>query len=189
VNKKRNVLGMKIVRRLVMFLLAFNHQGYANPPLKTVSSLDLHRYTGKWYEIARLPNRFQKQCASDVSATYDLLTSGDLAVVNTCLKENGQWSVAKGIAWFTEQPPGSKLKVSFVPWLKHFHLFGGDYWILDLDPGYQWSIVGSPDRKYLWILSRTPSLSAHDLSLLLQRAQDLGFDVTCLIRTPHTNNP
>ena len=185
-NKKRNILEMKIVRRLVMFLLAFNHQGYANPPLKTIPSLDVHRYTGTWYEIARLPNQFQKECIGHVSATYQVLASGELAVFNKCLKQSGKWSVAKGIAWFSEKPAGSKLKVSFVPLLKHLHLFSGDYWILDLDSDYHWSIVGSPDRKYLWILSRTPKLSSNEVKVLKQRAQALGFDISNLIITDHT---
>lgn len=143
--------------------------------------VDLTRYQGKWYEIARLPTRFQRDCASDVTAQYTLRNDGKIEVVNACREANGKLKGAKGVARLADkQGPNSKLKVRF------FLFFSGDYWILDLDDGYDWALVGTPDRRYLWILSRTPTLAPSICNQLLSKARELGFDVDRVIRTKQT---
>lgn len=147
-------------------------------PLETVPSVDLDRYYGRWYEIARLPNRFQAMCVSDTQATYRP-DGNTVAVLNQCRTATGL-EQAKGIAKVVAGSQGARLKVSF------FRPFYGDYWILDLDPDYRWVLVGEPGRQYAWILAREPTLDAATLTALLARAAELGFDRQAFILTPHT---
>jgi len=150
-----------------------------HPPLPTVQSVDLRRYYGTWYEIARLPNRFQSMCASDTQAAYR--PDGErVVVVNRCRTANGTLEQADGIARIVEGSQGAKLRVSF------FRPFYGDYWILALDPDYRWVLVGEPGRKYAWILAREPRLDEATLETLLTRAAALGFDRQAFLRTQHT---
>jgi apolipoprotein D and lipocalin family protein len=147
------------------------------PPVRTVPSVDLARYTGTWYEIARYQNRFQEGC-HDTTATYTLRPDGDIAVVNRCLKgTEGQVAEATGRAWLAEPRDTSRLKVTF------FWPFRGDYWIIDLGENYEYAVVGTPDREYLWILSRTPILTADTYAGILQRLERQGFDPTKLLKT------
>jgi apolipoprotein D and lipocalin family protein len=150
-----------------------------HPPLPTVQAVDLERYSGIWYEIARLPNSFQSMCASDIQATYQP-DGNAVAVLNQCRTENGKLEQASGIAKVVAGSHGAKLRVSF------FRPFYGDYWILELDPGYRWVLVGEPGRKYAWILAREPKLDAATREMLLSQAAALGFDRQAFIETPHT---
>lgn len=145
-------------------------------PLPTVSSVDLARYVGTWYEIARLPNRFQSMCVSDVRATYRR-EGDDIAVLNQCRTADGAIEQADGIAKTVAGSGNAKLRVSF------FRPFYGDYWILDLDPDYRWVLVGEPGRDYAWVLARTPALDAPTLDRLLAYAGSLGFDRQAFVRT------
>jgi apolipoprotein D and lipocalin family protein len=155
-----------------------------NLPLPVVPNVDLNRYQGKWYEIARLPARFEQQCVGDVTAEYARLKNGTVSVVNTCKNKDGHWEKSKGVAKLKDKNgPNSKLKVTF------FWPFYGDYWIVDLDPSYQWALVGTPNRRYLWILSRTPELPEATYQQLLSKARDLEFDVHPIIRTKQTPAP
>ncbi len=148
-------------------------------PLPTVAAVDLDRYAGTWYEIARLPNRFQARCVSDTQATYSL--AGDnVSVRNRCRIADGSFEQAEGIAKAMAGSGNAKLRVSF------FRPFYGDYWILDLDPDYRWVLVGEPGRDYAWILARTPALDAATVDRLLARAESLGFDRRAFVRTTHT---
>jgi apolipoprotein D and lipocalin family protein len=157
-------------------------------PLQVVPSVDLSRYVGTWYEIARLPNWFQKQCVGDVTATYTLLSDGTIKVVNRCSKENGQTVEAAGKAKVADKNgPNTKLKVRFAPAVLSFLPFvWGDYWIIDLAPEYSYAVVGDPDRKYLWVLSRTPVMDDSVLQGILDRVKQMGYDLSGLIRTMHT---
>lgn len=150
-----------------------------HPPLPTVQAVDLGRYYGTWYEIARLPNSFQARCASDTQALYRP-EGKEVAVVNRCRTADGAIEQADGIARVVADSHGAKLQVSF------FRPFYGDYWILALDPGYRWVLVGEPGRKYAWILARQPKLDEATLEALLNRAAALGFDRQAFLRTPHT---
>ncbi|MFH1573663.1 MAG: lipocalin family protein [Acidobacteriota bacterium] len=153
--------------------------------LVVVSSVDLSRYAGKWYEIARLPNRFQKDCAGDVTATYSLLEGDQLLVVNECRQEGGQNRRAEGKARLADKRgPNSKLKVRFAPsWLSWLPAVWGDYWIIDLSPDYSHAVVGTPDRKYLWILARTPQMDEALYQRIVEQTAARGFDVSRLVRT------
>jgi apolipoprotein D and lipocalin family protein len=153
--------------------------------LAVVPSVDLSRYTGKWYEIARLPNRFQKNCAGEVAATYSLLAGNQIKVVNECRRNNGQTMKAEGQARLANKSgPNSKLEVRFAPaWLSWLSAVWGDYWIIDLAADYSYSVVGTPDRKYLWILSRTPQMEAATYDQVVQQVATKGFAVGQLEKT------
>ncbi|HSJ82066.1 MAG TPA: lipocalin family protein [Thiobacillus sp.] len=150
-------------------------------PLPTVPAVDLGRYYGTWYEIVRLPNRFQAMCVSDIRATYHP-DGKDVRVVNECRTADGRIEQATGIAKRVEGSDGAKLRVSF------FRPFYGDYWILELDPDYRWVLVGEPGRNYAWVLAKEPVLDEATLEKLLARATALGFERQAFVRTPHTQS-
>lgn len=156
--------------------------------LVVVPTVDLNRYVGTWFEIARLPNWFQDKCVSDVTATYSLLDDGEIKVVNQCRQENGEITTAEGLARRAlEDGPNTKLKVRFAPAILSFLPFvWGDYWIIDLAPDYSYVVVGEPARKYLWVLSRSPMMDDHTLGEILERVKKQGFDLTSLMKTSHT---
>ena len=145
--------------------------------LEVVQSVDLTRYAGRWYEIARLPNSFQKKCVDTVSANYTLRSDGKIEVVNQCRKASGEFTTAKGKAKIVDKQTNAKLKVTF------FWPFYGDYWILDLGPDYEYAVVGEPDRKYLWILSRSQQMDEALYQELLQKMAGKGFDTQKMVRT------
>lgn len=152
-------------------------------PVRTVASVDLDRYLGEWFEIARVENRFQRRCAGDVRATYARRPDGRIDVVNRCRTDAGEIS-ANGVARIVDARTSAKLKVRFAPAALSFLPFvWGDYWILGLADDYSWAVVGSPDRKYLWILSRTPSLDAPRHAAALDAARRNGFDTARLAAT------
>lgn len=157
----------------------------ANEPasLKTVERVDLKRYAGKWHQIALLPNRFQAQCLSDTTATYSLQPDGKIEVKNRCRIEGGKTEEVIGVVKPSSgDTTGAKLKVRFAPaWLAWLPQVWGNYWVIDLDPDYQYAAVSEPDRKFLWILSRTPTMDAAKYSALLARLTAMGFDTTKLI--------
>ncbi len=152
-------------------------------PLTTVESVDLARYAGTWYEQARLPMWFQRHCV-DSTATYTSHADGRIAVHNECVTDKGTTDRADGMATVVDTTTHAKLAVTFDNWFAR--LIGpsreGNYWILRLDPDYQTAIVGTPDRRYLWILSRTPVLDEATYQSLVHRAEQLGFRVSDLIR-------
>jgi apolipoprotein D and lipocalin family protein len=158
-------------------LLAGATGGTRKDELEVVPSVDLSRYVGQWYEIARLPNRFEKKCADSVTATYALQPDGKIKVVNRCRKANGEYTTATGKAKIVDKKTNAKLKVTF------FWPFYGDYWILDLGANYEYAVVGDPSRDYLWILSRTPQIDEALYQRLLAKMSALGFRTERMIRT------
>jgi apolipoprotein D and lipocalin family protein len=162
--------------------------GQERPPMRTVESVDLERYAGVWYEIARLPNDFQDQCAGDVKATYSLRPDGRIDVVNACRTQSGGLDEAHGIARVASRDgKNTRLKVRFAPAILSFlPMVWGDYWILGLAPDYHWVVVGEPSRKYLWILARTPDLPTSALEQAREIARFNGYDLSALHMTPHT---
>ncbi|MEX1368367.1 MAG: lipocalin family protein [Nannocystaceae bacterium] len=149
------------------------------PPLQTVEQVELSRYLGTWYEIASYPQRFQKGCTA-TTATYSLPEGEDeIEVLNRCRKDSldGKLDEAKGRARIVDSTTNAKLEVSF------FGPFWGDYWIIDLDPDYQWAVVGHPGRDYLWILSRTPQLEPEVYDGILQRLLEQDYDTSRLVET------
>ena len=158
-------------------LLVTIASGDRRKELEVVPSVDLSRYAGRWYEIARLPNRFQKKCADSVTADYALRADGKIQVVNRCRKTSGEFTSAKGKAKIVDKKTNAKLKVTF------FWPFSGDYWILDLGTNYEYAVVGDPSRKYLWILSRTPRIDDTLYQQLLAKMEARGFPTDRMIRT------
>jgi apolipoprotein D and lipocalin family protein len=154
-----------------------------------VPSVDLNRYAGTWYEIARLPNRFQKDCAGDVTANYTLNPDKTIKVVNTCREQaKEKLKSAEGVGRVAKEDKGgnSILEVRFAPaFLSFIGAVWGDYRIIGLDTaGYKYALVGSEDLKYLWILSRTKTLDAATYDKLTAEAARQGYDVKQIVRTP-----
>jgi apolipoprotein D and lipocalin family protein len=144
-------------------------------PPTTVESVDLQRYVGLWYEVAKIPNRFQAQCVRGTTAEYSIRPDGRIDVLNRCVTQNGKTDEAKGLAKIEDRTSNAVLKVNFFK-LLGLRLFWGDYWILGLGDDYEYAIVGSPDRKYGWILSRTPELAEETLEAIFAQLSDQGFD-------------
>jgi len=154
-------------------------------PVKTVNSVDLKKYAGKWFEIARYPNRFQKKCTGNVTATYTLKSEKKVEVLNECLDKKGKITKAKGEAKIVDSTTNAKLKVRFAPgWLSWLPFVWGDYWILELDDDYEYVVVGDPGRDYLWILSRESKLDSATYDRLLQKVEEMGFEPKRLVKTP-----
>lgn len=153
-------------------------------PVTTVERVDLNRYAGLWYEIARIPNRFQKQCVSGTTAEYSLMEDGRIQVVNRCQEADGNQDSAKGVARVTDVRTNSKLQVSFVRFLGR-NWFWGDYWVIGLDEDYQWAIVGHPKREYGWILAREPALKPSDVERCYTILRGQGYDPEAFVPTRH----
>jgi apolipoprotein D and lipocalin family protein len=149
------------------------------PDLKPVEYVDVKRYMGTWFEIAKFPQRFEKGLVG-ITANYSLLPNRKVRVLNSGYKEdfNGKLKTVKGKAWVVDATTNAKLKVSF------FWPFAANYWILDLGNDYEYAAVGDPSRKYLWILSRTPRMDEIVYNGLLKRMQDKDFDISKLERNP-----
>lgn len=156
--------------------------------LCTVADVDIKRYAGRWYEIARLPMRFEEECASDVTATYTLRPDGMIGVLNACRKADGTMKSSEGVARLADtEKTTAKLNVTFVPsWLQFLPFVWADYWVIELDPDYRYAVVGEPDRRYLWILSRTQKMEENIYEGILSRVIAQGYDLNELIRTQHT---
>lgn len=152
----------------------------AGTPLDVVDFVDLGRYVGTWYEIARFPHRFQEGCVA-TKALYTLREDGKIDVLNECKLDglDGKEKSAKGTAWVVDKKTNARLKVSF------FWPFSGDYWIIELGDNYEYAVVGHPDRTYLWILSRTPSMDKGFYEELIKRIKSKGYDTTKLLITQH----
>jgi apolipoprotein D and lipocalin family protein len=143
--------------------------------LEVVPHVELEKYLGKWYEIAHLPAKFQEGC-NETTATYTLSKDGSISVLNQATK-NGKIKQAKGKAKVVDKNSNAKLKVTF------FWPFYGDYWIIKLGDNYDYSVVGTPNRKYLWILSRTPQMDDNLYSQIIEYVKSKGFDANKLIKT------
>lgn len=149
----------------------------------TVTSVDLTRYAGTWYEIARLPMWFQRHCI-DSKAVYTVRPDGAVGVHNECVTDSGKVEQAEGVATVVDATTNAKLNVVFDNWFAR--LFGssrqGNYWILDLDADYRTAVVGTPDRRYLWILARSPRLDEASYQRLVEVGRGLGYPTDELLR-------
>ena len=155
----------------------------AQQELPVVSFVDLNQYLGKWYEIAAIPQSFQKNCVRNTTAEYSKSEGDELIkVINSCDKADGSREVAEGRAKVVDASTNAKLKVTFVHVFDWIFLFGGDYWIIDLAPDYSYAVVGHPDRTYAWILARTPAMAVEQLKSIEMKIKSLGYD-TCQILT------
>ena len=147
------------------------------PPLATVARVDVERYVGTWHEVALIPNRFQRDCATDTTATYTLLDDGRIGVRNRCRRADGSEMSVDGIADVVDRTTNARLKVSFLPaWLRWTGIGRGDYWVLYLSPDYRVAIVGEPRRQFLWVLARTPALTDQDYEALMPAVRAAGYD-------------
>lgn len=151
-----------------------------DPPPTVVSRVDLSRYAGKWYEIAKYPNRFQRGC-DGATAVYTLRPDGRIDVLNRCIEDGseGKEKSVRGVAKVVDRETGAKLSVTF------FWPFSGDYWILGLGDDYEYAVVGSPDRKYLWILARSPEVDPATYERILETVRRQRFDPAGLVRAIH----
>jgi apolipoprotein D and lipocalin family protein len=157
--------------RLFFLTLACLHlPAFAETPVTPVAQVDLDRYVGKWFEIAAFPMYFQRDCVGDTTAEYALAPDGSVSVTNRC-RTDGGFDQAEGKATVVEGSNNARLKVSF------FWPFRSDYWVVGLDPDYRWAVVGNPNRRFLWVLSRTPQLPQESLEAALKAAADQGYDL------------
>lgn len=190
IKQVRGGLGTAFGRALALVALgglaAWRSVAAQEPPgaVVAVPSLDLDRYAGLWHEVARLPNRFQRRCVGDVTATYVLQDNG-IQVVNACRVADGTTIRAEGRAKLADHNgPASRLKVRFAPAVLSFlPMVWANYWVLDLTDDYSAALVGTPDRKYLWILSRRPALDSATYDRMVATATRMGFDVAKLQRS------
>lgn len=153
---------------------------------KAVDAIDVQKYAGRWYEVARLPMYFQRNCVSDVQAKYSLNADKTIRVKNQCMNKEGELDVSEGVA-YPQNDGNSQLKVSFLPkGLRWVPFSKGDYWVLRIDEDYQVALVGGPSHRYLWLLSRTPDMDEAVIENYLNTAKAQGYDLSKLIRTKHT---
>ena len=170
-------LRVTFLASMVLMLSGLSNVGRANAELQPVTSVDVGRYMGTWYEIAKYPNSFQKGC-DNVTATYTLRPDGKhFDVLNRCLEPDGSERTAKGRGWMPDHNEPGKLRVSF------FLFFSAKYWIIDLGDDYEYAVVGEPDREYLWILSRKPKIDEATYQGILQRLVTHGYDPAKLEQT------
>jgi apolipoprotein D and lipocalin family protein len=182
-NKTFYLLGLATISIIGLTILARAEQ--TKTEVRTVPSVNLDRYVGKWYEIAKYPNRFQKKCVGNTTAIYTKKADGRLEVLNSCRTGKGETDEAKGEAKIVDKNTNARLKVRFAPGFLSFLPFvWGDYWVIDLEPDYKYAVVGTPSRDYLWILSRTPELDENTYQGILNRVKEQGFDPARLVKTP-----
>jgi apolipoprotein D and lipocalin family protein len=170
-------VGIAVAATGIALAAAADGESQAVGPLHTVDTVDLQRYLGTWYEIARYPNRFERDCDSNTTAQYSRRNDGRIEVVNSCRKPSGKTKSVRGVAKVVDPITNAKLKVTF------FWPFTGNYWVLALGPDYQYAIVGEPSRKYLWVLSRTPQLDRETYRAILDRIKQLGYIPSKLVLT------
>jgi apolipoprotein D and lipocalin family protein len=155
-------------------------------PMATVQSVDLNRYLGNWYQVAMIPNSFQKMCVTDTQANYalaDTWTGDSIRVTNRCRTADGSIEAAQGVAKVVEGSNNAKLKVAF------FRPFYGNYWVLALGENggnYDWVLVGEPKRQFGWVLSRKPVLDDASLNAALAQAEKLGYTRSQFVNSPQT---
>jgi apolipoprotein D and lipocalin family protein len=157
------------------------------PPVSTIATLDVPRYMGTWYEVAKFPNRFQAKCVANTRARYLAQTDGSVQVLNSCVTADGSTIDALGKAIQVGAATSPKLQVRFAPaWLSWLPMVWGDYWVIDLDADYQLAAVSDSQREYLWVLSRTPQINDKAYGALMERLKAQHFEVQKLERTVQT---
>jgi apolipoprotein D and lipocalin family protein len=174
---------MTIVSALVAGLVAKK----AKKPLATAPAVNLEQYAGTWYEIARLPEKYEKDCVSDVTATYEPTIDGGLRIINRCRRRDGSVKRAIGRAEVADADTNARLRVSFAPQLLDALPFvWSDYYIMDVASDYSMSVVGTPDRSHLWLLAREPTVTEEVRSAFIAKALGQGFDTSRLVYVRHT---
>lgn len=153
-------------------------RGQSAAPLRSVAGVNLQRYMGRWFEIARYPARFERECEKNTTAEYALRPNGSVRVENRCTRKDGSTMATVGTARIARGGDPARLKVKFSIFMP-----AGDYWIVELDPEYRWAAVGEPKRRFLWILSRTPSLSPQTYAEICERLRRQHYPPERLLRT------
>ena len=175
---------------LVILPIAVTAKDSDKKPLEAIAQLDVTRYLGHWYEIAKFPNRFQAKCVANTRARYLAQNDGSVQVLNSCVTADGNTIDALGLAKQIGEPTSPKLQVRFAPaWLSWLPMVWGDYWVIDLDADYQLVAVSDAKREYLWVLSRTPQVNVKSYDALLERLKAQHFDVQKLERTAQPTTP
>ena len=181
---RKKTMWSRVVLALVCLwpLLSMGGEKTSLPPLAAVPSLDVPRYMGTWFEIAKYPNWFQKKCTGGgTTAQYRQQADGTVQVINRCRLESGAMNEAMATARQVGSATSPKLKVRFAPaWLSFLPFVWGDYWVIDLDEAYQLVAVSEPSQEYLWILARTPQVDPTAYNALQTRLAQKGFDVSKL---------
>ncbi len=168
-----------------LFILSLLFIGVNSSAIETVEQVDINKYMGKWFEIAMIPNSFQKDCIADTSAEYKLLEDNTVEVTNSCLESNQKMNVTIGNAKVVNAPANSELKVTFVKFFGQWiYQFAGDYHIIELDSDYNWVVVGHPNYEYGWILSRKPYLEKTLLNEIMQKIKAQGYDECQFVTSP-----
>jgi apolipoprotein D and lipocalin family protein len=161
-------------------------------PLQAITSLDLQKYKGRWFEIAKYPNRFQSMCAKATSAQY-ALQEGGVTVLNTCTTDKNEVTQAQGEARpigkvVSETLSPAQLEVAFAPkWIRWLPMVWGNYWVVAIDPNYRWSLVSEPKREFAWILARDSKLTEADKQAVLAAVRAAGLDEKRLDWTIHND--
>lgn len=163
---------IKIIIAVSLFVTSLFAQ---KTQIVTVDSVDLQKYVGTWYEISKIPNSFQDHCEKNTTANYEINEDGDIIVTNSCIDYENEIDEAIGLVKVVDTKTNSKLEVSFVSILG-WHIFWGDYWILELEENYNYVAVGTPSRKYGWILSRSPKMTKTDLETCYKVFEKNGYD-------------
>lgn len=172
---------MPVLRMTVLLMAVLAATAGASTPNRPVPQLDLKRYAGTWHEIAHLPMFFQRKCADTITADYTLQRDGTVLVRNACRQRDGTLARSLGVARPVPGTPGA-LQVRFAPqWLAWLPAVWADYWVIELDPEYQWAVVGGPSRKYLWVLSRRPAMDRALFEAIRARAAQRGYRVERLV--------
>lgn len=176
---------MRILAMILLFC-SCSTLSASDKPLDTVDYVDLDRYLGKWYEIARFEHRFQRNCTA-TTAEYSMRDDGDIKVLNSCRLHtpDGKLKEAEGRAWVKDTVSNAKLKVQFFLRGIRLPIFAGNYWVLELGEDYEYALVGDKSRKYLWILNRTNQMDEQTYNMLVNKASEKGFDVSKLVKTIH----
>lgn len=178
----------KVIFLLISSLFFYSAQAQvSSPAVQTAQNVDLNKYLGKWYEVASIPQSFQKKCIANTTADYSMGKNNLIVVTNSCDTKSGEKSVAIGRAKIVNDSDPSKLKVTFVKLIDWIFAFGGAYWILDVDAGYNYALVGDPSREYAWILSRTPFFSNDKLILAEKHFKSQGYDTYKILSSVQTN--
>lgn len=175
---KINIWSILILSLMISFVGCIDEKQH--PPLATVSRVDINRYLGLWYEIARIDHSFQKDCVAS-TAEYSLRPDGSIKVVNKCRKKDiqGELASVEGKAWVIDKDTNAWLKVQF------FWPFRGDYVIIDLDgKDYSYAVVGHPSRDYLWVLSRVPQMDDGTYREILNKISQQGYDINRIKKYP-----
>ena len=173
-----------MLKKFVLTAILFLFPVAAAAQVAAVASVDLKRYSGKWYEIARYSNKSQKNCVGNTTTTYTIKPDGKIAVLNECLKSDGTVIDAKGEAKIVDKATNAKMEIRFAPgYMAFLSTSWDDYWIIDLDEKYQYAAVGDDDRENLWILSRTPKLNDREYQNILRRVEKMGFQPGKLVKT------